>query len=208
MALVNLSFFCPPAIKLHFTCVTIICVCPLSPLPYCKIFKSLDSNLPSSHNIWHTVEVNKHLFNQITLCCTSFGLLAGNNRSFCYVGRILVKHPIFPHLDRCSTSSGPEAGNSCYFLLPALRNYTAGRDLGPESWGPVAEANQVAWTRSSGSQFPSHSLWVGPGCLRKLTGAWWANPGWPNASASLPRQPPSQQSAGSCSGHCLSLFKL
>lgn len=68
-----------------------------------------------------------------------------------------------------------------YFSVQAWSDCTADGNLSQRRRGPAAEANQVAWTRSSGSQF--RLLWpLGRlGSLRKLAGARWATLAGPHS---------------------------
>lgn len=120
-----------------------------------------------------------------------FNLLASTMPAFC-LGGLLGKLPVFLYLDECSLSSCPQARYGCFLRsqVPTLSPRPQGLHSWWKAWprklGLQAKANPVASARPSASQFSPHSLWVGPGCLRTLPGAWGTNPGWPNTPGSLP----------------------
>lgn len=130
--------------------------------------------------------------------------ISASNAPFFYLAGSWLSVPCFLYLGKCPASSCPEAPH-CGFpgerggdqdpafpsgprgttqLVESSAKKAAGMRRAPIRWpgpGPVAPSS------------PAHSLCVGPGCLRKLTGARVGPKLWLACrSRSPPRQPPSQ----------------
>lgn len=146
--------------------------------------------------------------------------ISASNAPFFYLAGSWLSVPCFLYLGKCPASSCPEAPHCgfpgerggtpgpCFFLW-APRDYTAGGKLSQESCGHAEGANQVAWTRSCGSQLPgSFSLrWPRlPEKAHRCTRGAQTLAGLPLPLPSPAASQPAP-SAGSCSGHCLTLFK-